>query len=337
MSTRPPVLVTGATGFVGSALCVELARRGHEVHALARATSDRSVLDGSLVRWRHGDLVDAESIERAVRHVCDRSSSAPWIVHAGAVISYRTRDRALQQRVNVGGTRHVLEACRRHPIGRLLHVSSVVAVGHARGGETLAESAPDNGAELRCADMTTKRAAEELAIGAADALDVVAVNPGAIFGAGARGPNTVKFLRKLGSGMPMPMVPPGALSVVGIDDVVSGILLALEHGARGRRYLLTESAWESLDLFRLACSELGVRAPRFNAPRGLWSSLELAARPIDLVAPLEMFTPTALRMLAANFRFDSSRARRELGWHPRPFAEVLRDTIAWMRARRLLA
>jgi dihydroflavonol-4-reductase len=252
------------------------------------------------------------------------------------VISYRTRDGALQRAVNVEGTRNVVAACRRQPIGRLLHVSSVVAVGYARGAETLDEDAPYNGDELRCDYTTTKRAAEEIALGAAGELDVVAVNPGAIFGAGARGPNTVKFLRKLAGGMPMPLVPPGALSVVGIDDVVLGIVLALERGVRGQRYLLTESAHESLDVFRLACGELGVRAPRFTAPRPLWSAVELASRPIDLVAPLDLFTPTALRMLGANFRFDSSRARRELGWSPRPFVEVLRATIAWLRARHLL-
>ena len=162
-------------------------------------------------------------------------------------------------------------------------------------------------------------------------------NPGAIFGTGARGPNTLKFLRKLASGMPMPFVPPGALSVVGVDDVVDGILLALERGVRGRRYLLTESAYESLDLFRLAASELGVRAPRRTAPRALWSALEFGARAIDPIAPLDLFTPTAIRMLGANFRFDSSRARRELGWSPRPFLEVLRGTIAWLRARGELA
>jgi dihydroflavonol-4-reductase len=328
------VLVTGATGFVGAALCRELVKRGHEVDAFARASSERSVLGGVPVHWREGDLRQAESVERAVADLCARSDgAAPWVVHSGAVISYRTSDRDLQRAVNVGGTRHVIDACRTHPVGRVLHVSSVVAVGAARGGETLDEDAEFDGARLHSDYTDTKRAAEEIALGAAGELDVVAVNPGAIFGTGARGPNTLKFLRKLARGMPMPFVPPGALSVVGVDDVVDGIVLALERGARGRRYLLTERAYESLDLFQLAARELGVRAPCRTAPRGVWNALELGARAVDPFVQLELFTPTAMRMLGANFRFGSDRARRELGWRPRPFVEVLRGTIAWLRAR----
>jgi dihydroflavonol-4-reductase len=334
---NPHVLVTGATGFLGAALTRELARRGFEIHALARRSSDRSALEGSSVHWREGDLEDRSSLERAVAHVAARSPVAPWVIHAGAVISYDSRDRALQQRVNVEGTRHVLEACRRSSVGRVLHVSSVVAVGHARRDEVLDEDAPFNGAELRCDYTDTKRAAEELALDSARELDVVVVNPGAIFGGGGtREPNTVKFLRQLARGPRLPIVPPGSLSVVGVEDVALGCLLALERGRRGRRYLLAESVWSALDSFRLASDVLGVRPPRWTAPAALWRSLELGSSVLDLVVSPGLLTPTAVRMLGAHFRFHSARARAELGWDPRPFEEVLSRTVAWMRARRLL-
>ncbi|MCC7014739.1 MAG: NAD-dependent epimerase/dehydratase family protein [Planctomycetes bacterium] len=333
---KPHVLVTGATGFVGAALVAELLRREYTVHALARPSSDRSAVDGSRVHWRDGDLVDAPSVERAVARVCERSPVRPLVIHAGAVISYQTRDRALQERVNVGGTRNVLEACRRHGVGRVLHVSSVVTVGHARADELLDEDAPYNGAELACAYTDTKRAAEELALGAAGELDLVVVNPGAIFGGGARGPNTLKFLRQIAHGPRLPYVPPGSLSVVGVEDVVAGCLLALERGARGRRYLLTESVWRSIDSFRVAAEVLGVPPPRWPAPRALWRAVGLGSALVDIVAPPKLLTPTAVRMLGAHFRFDARRARAELGWSPRPFVQVLRETVEWMRARRLI-
>ncbi len=329
---RPAVLLTGGTGFVGVELTRELVARGHEVYVLARRESDRSQLDGGSVRWRDGELRDASSVERAVADLC-RRHARPWVIHNGAVISYRTRDRALQQAVNVGGTRNVIEACRAHPVGRVLHVSSVVAVGQARAGELLDESAPYNLGPVRCDYADTKRAAEELALGAASELDVVAVNPGAIFGLGARVPNTLKFLEQLARGPRLPFTPPGSLAVVGVRDVVVGMLAALERGRRGERYLLVESAWSSLELFQLAARLLGVPQPRRAAPPSLWSALELAARAVDLFVSPGLLTPQTVRMLGAHFNFDASKARAELDWSPEPFEAVLSRTISSLRAR----
>jgi len=326
------VLLTGATGFVGAELTRELVRRGHDVYVLARESSDRSQIDGAAVRWRDGDLRDAPSVERAVADVC-RRHERPWIVHNGAVISYRTRDRDLQRAVNVGGTRNVIDACRRHPVGRVLHVSSVVAVGQARAGEVLDERAPYNLAPLRCDYADTKRAAEEIALGARDELDVVAVNPGAIFGVGARIPNTLKFLQQLARGPQLPFTPPGSLSVVGVRDVIDGCLAALQRGRRGERYLLVESVWTSLESFGLAARLLGVRAPRRAAPAGLWRALEWGVRVVDGFSSPELLTPQAVRMLGAHFRFDAAKAREELGWKPTAFESVLRQTIDDLRRR----
>jgi dihydroflavonol-4-reductase len=329
---KPAVLVTGATGFVGAALARELAQRGHAVHALARPSSDRSALAGVDVRWHAGDLEDPSSLERAVAAVC-ATGEPPWIAHSAAVISYRTRDRELQRRVNVEGTRALLEICRRHPVGRVLHISSVVAVGHARPGELLDEDAPFNGAELGSDYVDTKRAAEELALRAASELDLVVVNPGAIFGPNPREGNTSRFLRQLARGALGPLAPPGSLSVVGVEDVARGCIAALERGARGRRYLLVESAHTALEAFRIAARMLDVRAPRWTVPPPLWRPIVLAAGAADAVRPSEVFTPHSLRMLGAHFRFHSRRARAELDWHPRPFEEVLRATIDDLRSR----
>lgn len=329
---RPSVLVTGATGFVGAELVRQLVERGHEVDVLARPSSDRALLAGLPVRWHQGDLDSPAAIDAALAALVARGGES-WVVHSAAVISYATRDAELQRRVNVEGTRHVLAACKRQRVTRVLHVSSVVAVGHARPNELLDEEAPYNNAPLRCAYADTKRAAEELALEAARELDLVVVNPGAIFGTSSRAPNTIKFLHKLAHGPWIPFTPPGSLSVVGVRDVAEGCVLALERGARGRRYLLCESAWTSLESFQLAARLLGVRAPTSSAPNALWKSIELGARALELVAPPKLLTPTAVRMLGAHFRFDSRRARTELGWSPAPFESVLRETIAALRSR----
>ncbi len=329
---RPPVLLTGATGFVGVGLARAFLARGHDVYALARRSADRSVLAGSGVRWRDGDVRDALAIEAALGDVSARRGPA-WVVHNAALISYRTRDSKLQREVNVEGTRNVLQACLRHGAARLLHVSSVVAVGATRPGEILDERAPYNLAPLRCDYADTKRAAEELALGAADALDVLAVNPGAIFGVGARTPNTLRFLEQLARGPRLVFTPPGSLSVVGVEDVVRGCIAALERGRRGERYLLTESVWSAFDAFSLAARTLGVPAPRWPAPPLVWRGVEGAVRALDALAPQDLLTPQSVRMLGAHFRFASDKARSELGWSPEPFERVLSGVVAELRAR----
>lgn len=328
------VLLTGGTGFVGSTLARALASRGASLHALVRPTARSAELTGLGARLHPGDVTSARDVRAAVETLARGAAGAPcWVIHCAAVISYRTRDRQLQRTVNVEGTRHVLEACRAVGVERLLHVSSVVAVGPAPPGAVQNEDSPYREAGLACDYMRTKRAAEDLVVGAAGALDVVVVNPGAIFGAGARGPNTLRFLRQLARGKLGPFSPPGALSVVGVQDVAEGCLLALERGRRGRRYLLTESWLESRALFDLAARTLGVQAPRWQAPRAVWGGLAVSCALLDRVWPLELAAPQALRMLGARWAMDSSRARAELGWRPRPFPEVLNETIATLRAR----
>jgi dihydroflavonol-4-reductase len=334
-AARRAVFLTGATGFVGVELARELHARGHELYVFARRSADRAQLAGIPVRWRDGDLRDAAALEAALADVCARRRE-PWVVHNAAVISYRTRDRELQRAANVEGTRNVVEACRRQRVGRLLHVSSVVAVGQAPAGGLIDERAEYNLAPVRCDYADTKRAAEELALGAAADVDVIAVNPGAIFGVGARVPNTLKFLQQLAHGPRLVFTPPGSLSVVGVRDVVLGCLAALERGRRGERYLLVESAWTAFDAFSLAARLLGAPRPLASAPRPLWSALELGLRGVDLLAPLDLLTPQSARMLGVHFRCDSGKARSELGWSAEPFESVLVDVIARLRSRRAL-
>ena len=116
------VLVTGATGFLGSHLCRKLVTDGHWVRILARPTSSLATLEGLRVERIFGDVTDGESVRRAVQ-------GQEWVIHAAANLNYWERDEAVQTRVNVDGTRYVAQACRVEGVKRLVHVSSVAAIG----------------------------------------------------------------------------------------------------------------------------------------------------------------------------------------------------------------
>lgn len=324
-----PVLVTGGTGFLGAEIARRLAAAGRPVHVLARPSSDRAALAGVDVQWHAGDLADESSVERAVGAAA--RGGALDVVHSGAVISYRSRDAELQRMANVEGTWNVVAASRLHGVRRLVHVSSIVAVGYARGDELLDEDWEFNGLDLHVDYVTTKRAAEEIALGAAAEVDVVAVNPGAIWGVSRRGSNSMRSLRLLAAGQ-LRFAPPGRFGVVGLGDTADGVLRALDRGARGRRYVLVESNWSGRDLFRLATDLLGAPPVTRTVPAWLCPLVAAGAELVDRVRPLEVVTPQLLRLMPVSFAARSDRAREELGWSPRPFPDVLAEAAAALRA-----
>jgi dihydroflavonol-4-reductase len=258
-------------------------------------------------------------------------------VHGAALISYKTADHDLAVAVNVEGTRHLLAAARTSGAARIVHVSSVVAVGACERDEVMDESTPFNLSECGVDYVTTKRAAEELVLSQAGDLDVVVVNPGAIFGAVERRSNTARFIRRVAQGKGPLVAPPGMIGVLGVDDAADGVIQALDRGRRGERYLLVESSIRSADLFRSIAQKLGQRGPLMVVPRIAWPALVLAARAWDKLKPIDLAPPQGLVMLGRDLRFDSKKAREELGWTPRPFDEVLTGTIASLEQRGLLA
>lgn len=334
-ATSGPVLVTGATGFLGREIVQRLVARGTEVHVFARPGSERGPLASLPLAWHAGDLCESDAIGRAVRALVEsaREKRLPaCIVHSAALISYKTRDKALAQAVNVEGTRRLLDAARESGVSRFLFVSSVVTIGHSTRGESMDERFVFNSGDLGVDYVDTKRAAEELVLEAGRSLDVVVVNPGAIFGPVERQSNTVRLIREMAAGRAPRFAPPGSIGVVGVHDAAAGVLLALERGRRGERYLLVESSLSALELFQRIARELSARPVGWRFPGWLWAVLVFGARVVDRVVPLEVTPPQGLRMLGLQLRFDASKARSELGWSPAPFERVLAETVAYVRA-----
>jgi len=313
------VLITGATGFLGSRLCKRMVADAHDVRILVRPTSGLTRLEGLRVTPVLGDITDAESVRRAVK---DRDC----VVHAAADTNYWRQDPERQMKVNVEGTRNVAQACRTEGVSRMLHVSSVAAVGIPTSAQQPANE--DFQFNLQNSGLTyhiSKQGAENVVMSeVARGLNAVMVNPASVTGAD-RMAGLLRSVRR------SPVVPcfSGGNCVVHVADVVNGIIAALQQGGAGHRYIL---GGENLT-FR-AMAEKAARALRvsrrfvFIPP----AFTGIAAATLEPWARWRNRPPKFAYMVhycANRFMFyDSGRARRELNYEPRDFDAMLREALS---------
>ncbi len=323
------VAVTGATGFVGYHVTTQLATLGAKVVALVRATSDRSQLEQAGVAWIEARLEDRDALAWG----CE---GCELVFHVAGAVDFEN-DWERFRRVNIEGTRNVLAAARAAGVRRLIHTSSIVAVGAAWHPGMLDESTVWNLGRLRVPYLTTKRIAEELARSASGRdLEVVVVNPASVLGPDDFSHSEFGTLcRRFWRGR-IPFYFGGGNNFVDVRDVAAGHLLAARSGRPGERYILgganrTYSSFFS-DLARLAPHPI----VRFRLPSTLGSWV---ARLNEKLAPRRAsrsyLTPAQARLLSLFFYFDSAKARRELGYTPRQLPDSLRDTYQfWMNPRK---
>jgi len=323
-----PVLVTGATGFVGAALVRHLLDGGHRVCVLVRPTSstrrlDR--LDGLDLDRVAGDVTDRESLATAVRGV-------GAVFHVAGLVSYRRRDLEALQKVNVVGTRNVLDAALAAGVDRVVHTSSVVAVGSAG---TQSDPTPidetaawDLGAD-RSGYFDTKHAAErEVARAVERGLDVVIVNPSAVTGAHASRGNLDALLRMIRTRR-RAIVPAGGMNMVWNRDVAVGHLLALEKGVRGERYILGAENMTYVELARRLAVMLDIPIQTHVLPRTLTRTVAAIAAAVDRIVELEPpASPETMRAMGRHFWYQHSKAARDLGYAPLSVDIALRESLA---------
>ncbi|MBF8255893.1 MAG: nucleoside-diphosphate-sugar epimerase [Anaerolineales bacterium] len=242
------ILVTGATGFIGSQLCRALAAEGRHVRALHRRTSSLKALDGVAVDLHVGDILDPASLEPALRGVS-------LVFHAAAQSAYWRRPQDVLQAA-VDGTRNVVEAARRAGVRRVVLTSSVAALGVPAAGELLDEAHPFNLPPGRFLYGFSKARSEEAARQAAGSdLELVIVNPSIVLGAGDVNRISGSIILESARGRAFVYTDGGA-NYVHIDDVTAGHLAAAARGRPGERYIL---GGENLT-HRQALTE--VRSPR---------------------------------------------------------------------------
>jgi dihydroflavonol-4-reductase len=322
------VLITGATGFLGSHLCRRMVAEGHEVRALCRPASDLATLAGFPLERVVGDVTDFESVRRAVR-------GREWVVHAAAVLNESSQAPDQQWKVNVEGSRNVAQACRKEGAARLLHVSSVAAIGIPADPEHPAnEDSPFNLENTRLNYHRSKRRAEEEVLAEAGrGLDVVVVNPAGMFGPSGARYRSGEVIWKVRRSAIVPYLT-GGTCVVHVEDVLDGILAALARGAKGERYILGGENITYRAMVETAAQAMHLRRRFVPLPALVTGLAAIVFEAWDRVRGRPTRTSRVGHFLASRHLFyDSSKARKALGYSPRDFRAILDDCLQWEASR----
>ena len=320
------VLVTGATGLVGNNVVRQLVERGETVKALIRKKSQPRRLEGLDVTSCIGDVTKVETLTEAFRDV-----SA--VIHCAALVHIGWSKLSLQREVNVVGTRNVAKMAQ--SVGaRMVHVSSVDALAPATADSVVDETTPYK-QKVPCGYVVTKREAE-LALQAMvdDGLDAVTVNPTLMFGPWDWTPSSGQMLLAVARNFAL-LSPPGGLNVCDVRDVAGGILSALEVGQTGRQYILGGENMTYFELWRLfAEATRGVR-PIAKLDRRIGLLVGLLGDLASTFRGGEFLVNSAAARMGDLFHYYSSdRAKKELGYQPRPAKEAIEAAWEWFREYR---
>ena len=319
----PKTLLTGATGFIGSHVAHELAKRGDDLRLTVRENSPTEALVDLPHEAVKCDLLDRRAVRRAVAGV-DK------VFHCAGLVSLRERDAERVFEVNALATRLLLEECLKAEVERVIFTSSVAAIGPAPRGGTADETQVFTAGHLGIPYVNSKHEAETEALRmAAHGLPVVCVNPTFVYGRGDVHGGSTNLVRRFLLGR-IPVYTDGAVNVVDVQDVARGHLLADEKGVAGERYILGNRnyTWDRLfaDLARIS----GVEPPPLKLAPGV------ALRMVELLEHAPGRPPvTAVEVRSASqwWTYKNTKAKRELGWTTSPHEDTIEATVEWYLER----
>ena len=327
MTVNDYVLVTGASGFLGSAVLRQALARGWRVRALVRASSPRANLADLPVEVVQGDMRDPAAVAAAMQGV-------RYLFHVAADYRLWAPDPEEIVRTNVDGTMAVMEAAQQAGVERVVYTSSVatlrVAGATAPVDETAALTPHEAIGAYKRSKVLAERVVERLV--AERGLPAVIVNPSTPIGPrDVRPTPTGRIIVEAATGKIPAFVETG-LNLAHVDDVAAGHFQALEHGRTGERYILGGDDVMLQQMLRDIAGLCGRRPPTVQLPRWPLYPLAHAAEAVARVTRKEPFiTVDGLTMSKYRMFFSCDKARRELGYQPRPYLEGLRDALAWFR------
>ena len=326
-------LVTGATGFLGSAVVRALLDRGEAVRVLVRRESDRRNIHGLDVELAEGNLNDLQSLRSAVK-------GCRALYHAAADYRLWVKDPKALYEINVAATRDLLLLASEAGVERIVYTSSVATLGREPSGRPADELTPASIDEMTGHYKRSKFLAEEDVnrLVRDEKIPVVIVNPSTIIGPRDIRPTpTGRMVEEAARGKIPAFVDTG-LNVVHVDDVATGHVQAYEHGKIGERYVLGGDDMMLREILAEIASLVGRQPPRIRLPRSAVLPVayiaEFAAR-IRGSAVEPLVTVDGIKMSKTFMFFSSEKAKLAIGYAPRPGREALADAVEWLRVHKL--
>ncbi len=315
--------VTGGTGFVGAYLLRYLVQQGARVRALKRADSPMDLVAeiADKVEWIEGDILDVPSLETAMQGVDN-------VYHCAAMVSFDPRDKARIMKVNVEGTANVVNLCLSLNIRRLLHVSSIAAIGREMDEPQVSETSKWSDSALNTNYAVSKFKAEcEVWRGMAEGLDMVVVNPSLIVGSGYWDKGTSAIFKTIARGMKYH--PAGSTGFVDVRDVARASIALMNSDISGERFILNSENMSWRDFMSMTATQLQVPPPK-RLIQGLpleifWRVEWLRSRLLNTSA---LLTRETVRNSAHTFYYDNTKIREAIGFKFLPIAATVHETAA---------
>jgi len=314
------VLVTGANGFTGSHLVKALEQLGDTVVGLVRQSSNLARLSGCQLQLIYGDITDRDAIERAMIGV-------DTVFHTAAYVELGLVNASEMERVNVTGTRYVMEIAQSLSVSKVVYCSTIGVFGDTKG-QVVDERFQRTQRDFSSAYDRTKYAAQQIVDQfAAQGLPVVSILPSGIFGADDPhfGPVLQQFLK---GGLKLWAGGDRITGIVHVDDLVAAMILAAEKGKVGEHYIISAGDLSTREMFNLLSQQTGIPVPA-EAPEPL---VRLAGNILDPLGRILKWQPPLSRervhyVYDRCVRVDATKAHQELGWHPRSVSETLCEIV----------
>lgn len=328
------IFITGCTGLLGSHLVAEIVKGQKsedksQIKLLCRENSDLSLLKNVLSRYDfdeipnniefvYGDVLDYDVLEEAMRDVDE-------VYHCAAVVSFDASDKNSLMRVNVEGTRNMVNAALQCGVKKFCHVSSIAALGRALEGETIDEESPWTHSKNNSVYSNSKHEGEmEVWRGIAEGLNATIVNPSLILGAGKWDSSSCELFNTIAKGFPFYTT--GINGFVDVKDVVRAMIMLMENNKFGQRYCLNGTLISYQNLFKLMADNFKVKAPYIKVGKFL---SEIAWRVFWLIGKIKgkkpLITKETARTATRRYSYSSAKIIKELNFTFTPIEESVRE------------